>query len=624
MSNLSASDSNRSQYRILGLVGQGQFGQVFCAIHRQTGQLVALKNLDQHRFPTYKFLRELRFLLSLRHPHIVTCHALEHNRTGRYLVMDYCEGGTVRNVMDNSALLPHTQAIQLVLDILAGLEQAHSRNIVHCDIKPENTLLSLRDRHWVARISDFGVARLSQELGYHGAGNTGSPAYMAPERFYGQYSKSSDLYSVGVFLYELLVGHRPFSGTPNQLMSAHLNHPLKLPDTLAEVWHPILKTALQKLAARRFQSATEMRLAIQQAIAQSEMNLPSRDPPVSFLVDSSPVPNLLVVASCFPLSAPVTAIGLMTESSAALTNLYLVSGAHLFRWCAQQMSDRHPVPHLLPSAPWHCADPIQAIAMRSHGCFVITTRAVFLVDSEATSLGKSPPDSLRPIAQLSQPCQVAIDAKGNWLACLTTDPLPGSLKFVPLLAKRGGWLTPETMSLATWRSPRHPTSILALDAHHVAVVSAVNTDPNTRVDTSEGSVLDLFTRRGHRLESLHLPLPLRYLRTTPTPYRLIGTDALEPNILVMIDLRPYRIKRLKVAIAPQFCEITHWGLILANTAGYILLLDHYGHVVGNLQGPSHVTAIAYFQRHLLLTTWNGAKGGLYIADLSQSEIDLMF
>ena len=90
----------RSKYRILGLVGQGQFGRVFCGCHRKTGKIVALKDLDQYRFPTNKFLRELRFLLSLQHPNIVTCHALEHTPTGRYLVMDYCEGGTLRTLME--------------------------------------------------------------------------------------------------------------------------------------------------------------------------------------------------------------------------------------------------------------------------------------------------------------------------------------------------------------------------------------------------------------------------------------------------------------------------------------------------------------------------------------------
>ena len=80
----------RSHYRILGKIGQGQFGQVYFAIRRHTGDLVALKNLGQG-FPTNRFLREFSYLISLRHPNIVACQGIEHHPKGRYLVMDYCE-----------------------------------------------------------------------------------------------------------------------------------------------------------------------------------------------------------------------------------------------------------------------------------------------------------------------------------------------------------------------------------------------------------------------------------------------------------------------------------------------------------------------------------------------------
>lgn len=133
----------RSHYRLLGLVGHGQFGQVYCAIHRQTGEFVALKHLHKDRFPTHKFLRELRFLLSLEHPNIVTCHALEHSASGRELVLDYCEGGTLRSILESDIALTPEEALGFVLDILAGLEHAHQQGIVHCDIKPENILLRL-------------------------------------------------------------------------------------------------------------------------------------------------------------------------------------------------------------------------------------------------------------------------------------------------------------------------------------------------------------------------------------------------------------------------------------------------------------------------------------------------
>lgn len=255
-----------SNYQIFELVGQGQFGRVFCASHRETGHLVALKELDQQRFPTHKFLRELRFLLSLQHPNIVTCQALEHTQTGRYLVMDYCDGGTLRNLMQSEVQLGLVQGLELIADVLSGLEYAHGRGIVHRDIKPENILLSSDTTGWIARISDFGVARSSQELRGDDLGNIGSPAYMAPERFYGLYSPSSDLYAVGVLLFELAVGHRPFSGLPGELMSAHLNQLIKVPDTVPFLLRSTITTALQKLPARRFAGAAEMLKSLRLAL----------------------------------------------------------------------------------------------------------------------------------------------------------------------------------------------------------------------------------------------------------------------------------------------------------------------------------------------------------------------
>ena len=80
---------------------------------------------------------------SLQHPNVVTCQALEHTQTGRYLVMDYCEGGTLRNLMESEVKLSLVQSLKLIADILGGIEHTHSRGIIHCDIKPENILLSL-------------------------------------------------------------------------------------------------------------------------------------------------------------------------------------------------------------------------------------------------------------------------------------------------------------------------------------------------------------------------------------------------------------------------------------------------------------------------------------------------
>lgn len=239
-------------------------------MHRRTGKLFALKNLEHERFPTHQFLRELRFLLSLQHPNIVTCHAIEHTQTGRYLVMDYCEGGTLRGLMVDDVALSLAQCIQIVADVLCGLASAHQQGIVHCDIKPENILLTLQAKGWSAKISDFGIARLNKEVYSQNTGNTGSPAYMAPERFYSQYSAASDIYAVGVLLFELLVGRRPFSGPPKALMKAHLNQPVVCPDEIPAGLQGVIGMALQKLPARRFQSALEMLNAMLSVVSRMD------------------------------------------------------------------------------------------------------------------------------------------------------------------------------------------------------------------------------------------------------------------------------------------------------------------------------------------------------------------
>lgn len=255
----------QSQYQILHLLGQGQYGRVFCATHRKTEKLVALKELDRQKFSTRMFLRELGFLVTLHHPNIVSCRGLEYSQTGRFLVMDYCQGGSLRDSMESSKQLDWALSLKLVADILSGLEYARDRQIVHRDLKPENILLDRQGNNYTARIADFGIARLNEDFTATDSGNTGSPAYMAPEQFYGRYSHASDLYSVGVILFELLTGERPFFGMFQELQNSHLNQTLVIPDTIPFILRSIISKALQKLPQRRFASAGEMLKSIQLA-----------------------------------------------------------------------------------------------------------------------------------------------------------------------------------------------------------------------------------------------------------------------------------------------------------------------------------------------------------------------
>ena len=258
---------SHSKYQILHLLGQGQFGRVFCAVDRQTAELVALKELDRQRFPTRLFLHELGFLTTLQHPNIVSCRGLEYSTTERYLVIDYCQGGTLRELMESEQKPDSLQSLKLIADILLGLEYAHDRGIVHCDLKPENILLEPQEKGWTARISDFGIARLSEDVNSAkiSTGDTGSPAYMAPERFYGRYSYASDLYAIGIILFELLMGERPFSGIFRDLRNAHLNETVTIPDTVPFILRSTISQALQKLPQQRFTSAGRMLKSIQMA-----------------------------------------------------------------------------------------------------------------------------------------------------------------------------------------------------------------------------------------------------------------------------------------------------------------------------------------------------------------------
>ena len=271
-----------NKYHIIKLVGQGQYGRVYWAVDKKSEKIVALKELDKHRFPTNKFLRELHFLASLQHPNIITFQGLEHTQTGRYIVTDFCEGGTLRNLMQLKESFNLVHGLKLIVDVLAGLEHAHKRSVVHCDLKPENILLSMDSTGWIARISDFGLAKISHEFSSDNAMGmcTGSPAYMAPERFYGKYSPASDLYAVGVMVFELAVGYRPFSGLPGELMSAHINQAVDIPNKVSYLLRSVISTAMQKLPARRFSSATEMLKSVQLATEVEKLTM-GNVPPLS-------------------------------------------------------------------------------------------------------------------------------------------------------------------------------------------------------------------------------------------------------------------------------------------------------------------------------------------------------
>lgn len=620
----------RSQYRLLGLVGQGQFGRVYCAVHRKTGRLVALKNLEQQRFPTHKFLRELRFLLSLQHPNIVTCQSIEHSRTGRYLVMDYCEGGTLRGLMESEGHLHPAHCLKLAIDILEGLEHAHSRGIVHCDIKPENILLSVQPDGWTARISDFGIARLHQELAEPQSGsNTGAPAYMAPERFYGQYSPTSDLYSVGILLYELLSGDRPFSGTPVELQAAHLNQPLTFPECIPAPWRPILATALQKLAGRRFRTATEMLLAVRQLESRESVapnlcsnlsNQPSTPrKPLLFVAD--PLPAISVVAKQqVILQAPIYTVSPAiagADGRPQSLELFFAHGGNVVRRVVGFSGE------LEHEQSTQIEAPVRALYRCDRGCLAVTVDAIFL-------LFRSPTKELSThlVAALKPGSIVA--ATGRWVAMAQTNA-GESAGTLDVLSLWGGGGKRQGMPLfQQGRFPLRGTAeqtpqnlhLIWLDTRHLAVIDHTN-----RGEWHPGrwrTRISVFTRRGQQLCEFKLAVPLGQVIPTSVAHRLLAMDLNDPHSVLLIDLMPYRIRRIGLEIAPCSLTTTLWGSALTDPQGTLILLDHQGQRLGKLATGIPTTAVISLHSHCLGIVSGEDDPTLNLLDLTQPGLELTF
>jgi serine/threonine-protein kinase len=579
------SASQFSKYRILGLVGRGQFGKVLCARMRDTGQLVALKELEHKRFPTSKLLRELRFLLTLQHENIVTCMALMHHQNYRYLVMEYCEGGTLRDLMHHSKTLSVQQCFDLINDILLGLEHAHGANIIHCDIKPENVLLKITAKGWLAKISDFGIAHLSQEIGADGS-NTGSPGYMAPERFYGQFSAGSDIYAVGIILYELLMGKRPFSGMPTELMNAHLNQRVVIPDSLPRSLAAMITRSLEKLPKRRYASAHEMRLDLE--AIRSE--------------DFSHVKTGLDAGTCATIffakkseyfaqkNIPEKIIGLVgTEKSR-----FYSTSSFLLHWHSLALDQSEQIAK--------SEHELEAIAFTRKTLFAITKRSIY-------QFGQGKPRSVYQSPQTSQqPFKWAISPHGDWFAVC----IGKQLEIRNLVYGRAMRLEFATRDLSC---------IIAFDQHHLLAIA-------NKPETNESRAI-VISRRCNIMYRLSLPIPIASGISTFTDGRVLLLEGGNHKNIFLLDLKPYRLIRILLEYEALLMVATPWGYAI--TANYnhdqtiLILLDLRGNNINNLIIDGEVTAIAPIDINLLAIATSDISGyKLYAINLKKLEIDLVF
>jgi serine/threonine-protein kinase len=257
-------------YQIIGVLGAGGMGRVYKVKNLISDRIDAMKVLlpDLADEPDLadRFLREIKVLASLNHPNIAGLHTAFRLENQLLMIMEFVDGTTLEAKLRNGPF-PLSDAIDYVSQVLSALGYAHSHGVIHRDIKPANMMLTPEN---VIKLMDFGIAKSKADRKLTMTGTTlGSLYYMSPEQVQGgDLDPRSDLYSVGVSLYEMVTGSRPFKGNSDyDLMVAQLQKaPLPPIDVLPELpkaLNDIIMISLEKDPARRLQSAEAFRFALQ-------------------------------------------------------------------------------------------------------------------------------------------------------------------------------------------------------------------------------------------------------------------------------------------------------------------------------------------------------------------------
>lgn len=257
-------------YEIIRLLGQGGMNRVYLARDIQNQQDVVLKFPNDDLignvgvFERYK--REAEIGSRLNHPHIQHLLNVGEERQEHYLVIEYVQGRTLRQVLEEHAPsgLPQAEAIRIILQICDALEYCHEHGVFHRDIKPENIMI-LDDNN--VKIIDFGVALLegARRVTWRGlSGTVGTPDYMSPEQLRGERGVAgSDIYAVGMMLYEMLCGHTPFEGeNVFAIMNQHVSEDppsiVHFNATVSPALATVVMRAIRRDPGKRYASVGEM------------------------------------------------------------------------------------------------------------------------------------------------------------------------------------------------------------------------------------------------------------------------------------------------------------------------------------------------------------------------------
>ena len=302
-----------TRYQIIEELGKGGMGKVYRVLDKKLKEEIALKlikpEIASDKKTVERFSNELKIARKIGHKNVARMFDLNEEQGIHYITMEYVRGEDLKKLIRKIGQLSAGQAIPIAKQICEGLGEAHRLGVVHRDLKPQNVMV---DEEGNARIMDFGIARSLETKGITGAGvMVGTPEYMSPEQVEGKEAgQSSDIYSLGVILYEMVTGRVPFEGdTPFTIGVKHKSEmpkdPKELNAQIPEDLSSVIMRCLEKAKDKRYQSAGEVRSElenIQKGIPTTERVVPERKPltsreiTVQFSIKKLFIPALVVIA----------------------------------------------------------------------------------------------------------------------------------------------------------------------------------------------------------------------------------------------------------------------------------------------------------------------------------------
>jgi tetratricopeptide (TPR) repeat protein len=265
------------KYEIIGEIGRGGFAAVYEAVDTTLDRTVALKALAPHLLwdPSFmeRFQQEAKLAANLKHPNIVVIYEFGQLEGVVYITMEYLGGQNLAELVHEQGTLDPSRILKITSQVASALDYAHSKRLVHRDIKPNNIMIGADDH---VTVTDFGIAKAAAATALTTTGKIfGTPQYMSPEQAMGrrELDARSDNYSLGVVVYQMFTGQAPFSGeTPLGVMRCHADEPPPPPSrinpAIPTAVEAVLLKALAKEREERYQRAGDMALALEEALCE--------------------------------------------------------------------------------------------------------------------------------------------------------------------------------------------------------------------------------------------------------------------------------------------------------------------------------------------------------------------